>query len=80
MRARCAAGMSEVQSELGDLTGAIASLRTSVRVLDRLPEEEVREDLPRMLNGLAILLASAMGEGDASPCAWLTRPSRLRRP
>ncbi|MEU4100238.1 serine/threonine-protein kinase [Streptomyces tanashiensis] len=65
MRARCAAGMSEVQSELGDLTGAIASLRTSVRVLDRLPEEEVREDLPRMLNGLAILLRRD-GEVDES--------------
>ncbi|MEU6165994.1 serine/threonine-protein kinase [Streptomyces tanashiensis] len=56
MRARCAAGMSEVQSELGDLTGAITFLRTSVRVLEGLPEEEVREDLPRTLNGLAILL------------------------
>ncbi|MFF5761162.1 protein kinase [Streptomyces tanashiensis] len=56
MRARCAAGMSEIQSELGDLAGAIAFLRTSVRVLEGLPEEEVREDLPRMLNGLAILL------------------------
>ncbi|MFF7780142.1 protein kinase [Streptomyces tanashiensis] len=56
MRARCAAGISEVQSELGDLTGAIAFCRSAVRVLEGLPEEEVREDLPRMLNGLAILL------------------------
>ncbi|WP_426362080.1 protein kinase domain-containing protein [Streptomyces sp. E-08] len=56
MRARCAAGMGEVQSALGDLAGAIEHYRTSVRVLETLPETESREDLPRILNGLAILL------------------------
>ncbi|AJF69055.1 serine/threonine-protein kinase [Streptomyces vietnamensis] len=56
LRARCAASMAEVQTGLGDLSGAVERYRGCVRLLESLPTEESRGRLAPALNSLAILL------------------------